>query len=152
MTDDTCDTSSPVPRPNARAYKAAKQQTASQVSSAPTYRHPGTDHQPARHEHCPRCNHPVIRALTDGFDISCNPAPLDHLHELHATLTGQPTYALAAIAGHYQLLRRDQWRIHADTDPVVLARHRCDGTGRHDRQPVLLTTLRPQEASDAPPF
>jgi hypothetical protein len=84
----------------------------------------------ARIQRCPRCRHPVIRALVGrvaALDSRADPEPLDLRTELAARLAGRQTWCLRINRwGPPRLLDRGAEHIAAGRcDHTVVAAHLC---------------------------
>lgn len=107
----------------------------------------------AQLDRCPRCDAAILRAFTAppaAWEARTDPAPLDPLAEVRALAAGRMTYDLAEIAGHRELIYRDQHRITQRTWPV-LPEHKCPGPIPWTGIPPPLTEVT-TELDDEPPF
>lgn len=112
---------------------------------------------------CPRCRSPVMRGLCadwGGYSIDADPGPLSPMGEVLALLSGRGTFELRWLGDHYEIDRRDHFRITgnpAGTNGIdVLVRHDCE-LNAPIHLPTMATSLNdgPRSAKllpDKPPF
>lgn len=114
----------------------------------------------ARALSCPRCGEPLLRALDAdvcALTVDADPYPLAPESEALAALMEIPTFELSWRGDHYELDRRDQWRMRgrpaSKPGVQILAAHRCGQARLPGRTPGGHRTVHsPAAYPDEPPF
>lgn len=118
----------------------------------------------AKARSCPVCRRAVMTGLSSafgGFAVSADPQPLSPMGEALALMAGRGTFSLRWLGDHYELDKRDHFRIRgspAGTKGIdVLVEHEC-AKPYGGSIPNVVTTLRDYyehrsiPLPDEPPF
>lgn len=76
---------------------------------------------------CVKCNSGIWLGLVNGFEVKCDPTPLEPSAEIMLRLEGVKIYQTFGVAGSsFELQPRSAWHItKGDTRAIPLAEHRC---------------------------